>query len=213
MGNIKPKAFLSLGGIPLLIRTLQKFEACRQVNEVSVIVPPEEAAWADKVVGQHGLKKVSRIIPGGSERQDSVYIGLEAIEGNADWVVIHDGVRPFVPVDLIDRLLEETRQWKAVVAGIPPGETLKEISSAGEVVRTLDRDHFWIIQTPQCFESHLILQAHRKAREEGFYGTDDAALVERLGVPVKVVVGSRFNIKMTTPEDLVLGEALLQQLK
>ncbi len=99
------------------------------------------------------------------------------------------------------------------MAAIPAGDTIKEVSLDGEILRTVDRRHLWIIQTPQSFEYGLIAQAHEKAKEEGFYGTDDASLVERLGVPVRVIEGSRFNLKITTPEDLILGEALLKYLK
>lgn len=213
MGGQSPKAFLPLGGIPLLARTLKKFEACPIVDEIIPLVPEGEVPFcAEEIVRRFSLKKVSRILPGGPERQDSVYYGLKAIEGKADFVIIHDGARPFVSLELIGRAISETRRWKAVVAAIPVGDTIKEVSEEREVQRTVDRSRLWIIQTPQSFEHSLIAQAQERAREEGFRGTDDASLVERLGVPVKVIEGSRFNLKITTPEDLVLGEALLRQL-
>ena len=172
----------------------------------------EEIARAGETVRRFGLTKVSHILPGGEERQDSVYRGLQALRGKADWVIIHDGVRPFVPLELIQRVLSETRRWKAVVVALPANETVKEVSLENEVVRTVDRRRLWIIQTPQSFEYPLILRAHEEARREGFFGTDDASLVERLGIPVKILHGSRFNFKITTPEDLVLAEALLKHL-
>ncbi len=214
MGSQKTKAFLPLGGIPLLSRTLQKFEACSQVDEILPLVPAGDVPlWSEEILHRSGLKKVSRILPGGPERQDSVYGGLKAIEGQPDVVIIHDGVRPFVSPELIERTLLATRRHQAVVVALPAGDTIKEISGEGEVLKTLDRSRLWIIQTPQSFEFGLIIKAHEMAREEGFYGTDDAALVERLGIPVKVIEGSRFNFKITTPEDLILGEALLKHLK
>ena len=214
MGSEKPKAFLPLGGIPLLTHTLQKFEACSQVDEILPLVPEGKVSSCENdIVRRSGLKKVQRIMAGGQERQESVYLGLKAIEKKADFVIIHDGDRPFVFPELIELALSESKRWKAVVAAMPAGDTIKEVSPDGEIVRTVDRRHLWIIQTPQAFEYGLIARAHDKAKEEGFYGTDDASLVERLGVPVRVIEGSRFNFKITTPEDLILGEALLKYLK
>jgi 2-C-methyl-D-erythritol 4-phosphate cytidylyltransferase len=213
MGSPKTKALLPLGGVPLLTHTLQKFATCSQVDEIFALVPPGDLPlWNEEIRRRSDLRKVSRILPGGPERQDSVYGGLKAVAGQADFVIIHDGVRPFVSRELIERALHATRRHKAVVAAVPAGDTIKEISGEGEVLRTLDRERLWIIQTPQSFELALILKAHEKAREEGFYGTDDASLVERLGIPVRVVEGSRCNFKITTPEDLFLGEALLKHL-
>ncbi|MBI5966531.1 MAG: 2-C-methyl-D-erythritol 4-phosphate cytidylyltransferase [Deltaproteobacteria bacterium] len=213
MGGQKPKVFLPLGGIPLLIHTLQKFEACPQVDEILPLVPAREVNLAAEILRPYGLKKVPRILTGGPERQDTVYSGLKAIEGDTDFVIIHDGARPFVSPELIERTLSETLRWKAVVVALPAGDTIKEVSAEGRVLRTIDRSNLWIIQTPQSFEYGIIVEAHEKARKEGFWGTDDAALVEKLGIPVKVIEGSRFNLKITTPEDLILGEALLKYSK
>lgn len=211
MGAKEPKAFLPLGDRPIWVHTLQKFEDCPQVDEVLALLPPgEEMARAGETVRRFGLTKVSHILPGGEERQDSVYRGLQALRGKADWVIIHDGVRPFVPLELIQRVLSETHRWKAVVVALPANETVKEVSPENEVVRTVDRRRLWMIQTPQSFEYPLILRAHEEARREGFLGTDDASLVERLGIPVKILHGSRFNFKITTPEDMALAEALLK---
>jgi len=212
MGAEKPKAFLPLGDRPIWVHTLQKFEDCPQVDEVLALLPPGEVDRAGETVRRFGLTKVIHILPGGEQRQDSVYRGLQALRGKADWVIIHDGVRPFVPLELIQQVLSETRRWKAVVVALPANETVKEVSPENEVVRTVDRRRLWMIQTPQSFEYPLILRAHEEARREGFLGTDDASLVERLGIPVKILHGSRFNFKITTPEDLALAEALLKYL-
>ena len=214
MGGDIPKASLSLGGIPLLRHTLQKFEACPQVDEILPLVPRQEVSfWTDEIRRPSKLKKVQRILAGGVERQDSVFLGLQALAGNADWVIIHDGARPFVPPDLIERTLSATLRWKAAAAALPAGETIKEVSPEKEVLRTLDRGSLWIVQTPQSFEYSLIVGAHEKARKERFRGTDDASLVEKMGIPVRLIEGSRLNFKITTPEDLILGEALLKYLK
>jgi 2-C-methyl-D-erythritol 4-phosphate cytidylyltransferase len=211
MGAERPKVFLRLGSVPILIRTLQKFELCPPVDEMVPVVPPGEGVKeAEEMIRRAGLKKIFRVLPGGEERQESVYRGLTAIRGRAEWVIIHDGARPFVPPELIERTLSEARRSNAVAVALPAHETLKEISPGKEVLRTVDRRHVWMVQTPQCFEFNLILSAHEQARKDGFLGTDDASLVERLGIPVRVIEGSRFNFKITTPEDLVLGEALLK---
>ncbi len=211
MGAEKPKAFLHLGSLPILVRTLRIFENCPLISEIVPVVPPGEGVQeAEEMIRRSGLKKISQIVPGGEERQESVWRGLQAIRGRADWVVIHDGARPFVPPDVIERTIFEAQESYAAVAALPAYETLKEVSPEREVVRTLDRRHVWMIQTPQIFKTDLILNAHEQARKDGFLGTDDASLVERLGIPVRIVQGSRFNFKITTPEDIILGEALLK---
>ncbi len=214
MAEETPKAFISMGGAPLFTYALQKFEVCSQVQEVVLLVPDENAVRrAEEIVRQAGFQKVVRIITGGAERQDSVYRGLKALESQTDIVLIHDGARPFVPVELIRRTVEETRVWKSVVAAIPVRDTIKDIAPDGWVRKTLERQGLWEIQTPQGFMFPLLLEAYERARAEGFYGTDDAALVERLGRPVKVIQGDRLNIKITTREDLILGGAILSLQK
>ncbi len=214
MGAERPKAFLPLGPNSILAHTLRRFEASPQVDEILPLVPPGEGViWTEEIVRQSGLKKVSRVLPGGKERQESVSIGLKAIQQKADWVIIHDGVRPFVPPELIERSLTEVHRWNAVVVALPAYETLKEVSPAREVLKTVDRRHLWMIQTPQSFEFKLIFKAHEEAWKDGFLGTDDSSLVERLGIRVRIVEGSRFNFKITTSEDLALAEALLKYWK
>jgi 2-C-methyl-D-erythritol 4-phosphate cytidylyltransferase len=214
MGTERPKAFISLGALPILAHTLQKFEASPQVDGIIPLVPPGEGVvWTQEIVSQCGLRKVSEIMQGGAERQESVFIGLKAIRGKAGAVIIHDGARPFVTPDLIQRSLSETRRFQAVAVALPASETIKEVDRENIVLRTVDRRQLWMMQTPQSFDYDLILRAHEEARRDGFVGTDDASLVERMGIPVKIIAGSRFNFKITTPEDLVLAEALLKQLQ
>ncbi|MBI4495541.1 MAG: 2-C-methyl-D-erythritol 4-phosphate cytidylyltransferase [Deltaproteobacteria bacterium] len=211
MGGERPKAFLPLGGIPILARTLRKFEACALVEEIFLLVPASEIAFcAEEVVRPFGLRKVSRILAGGAERQDSVFLGLQELGERAETVLIHDGARPFVPPSLIESSIREAGRWPAVTAAIPAGETIKEVSAEGVVRGTLPRERLWIVQTPQAFAGPVIREAHARAKGEGFYATDDAGLVERIGVPVRILIGSRFNLKFTTPEDLLIGEALLK---
>jgi 2-C-methyl-D-erythritol 4-phosphate cytidylyltransferase len=209
MGQPRAKAFLPLGDIPLLAHTLQRFEACPQIDEILPLVPEEEILFCqEEVVRRFGLKKVSQPLAGGPERGESVYRGLREIQGRADGVVIHDGVRPFVSPELIARAVAASREWKAIAAAIPAGETIKEVSTDREVIRTLERRKIWLVQTPQVFEYRLIWEAYQRAQKDGFQGTDDAVLVERLGVPVRIIEGSKFNIKITTAEDMILAEAL-----
>jgi 2-C-methyl-D-erythritol 4-phosphate cytidylyltransferase len=211
MAAEKPKAFLRLGSLSILARTLQKFEICPPVDEILPLVPPGEGVReAQEIIRQSGLKKISQVLPGGEERQESVYHGLKAIRDRADWVIIHDGARPFVLPELIERALSEARRCNAVAVALPAHETLKEVSPGKEVLRTVDRRRLWMVQTPQCFQFHLIFRAHEEARKDGFLGTDDSSLVERLGIPVKIIEGSRLNFKITTPEDLTVAEALLR---
>jgi 2-C-methyl-D-erythritol 4-phosphate cytidylyltransferase len=181
------------------------------VDEVIPLVPPGEGeAWTREIVSQCGLQKVSQIMPGGAERQESVFIGLKAIREKAGAVIIHDGARPFVTPDLIQRSLSEARRFQAVAVALPASETVKEVDGENIVLRTVDRRQLWLMQTPQSFDYNLILRAHEEARRDGFVGTDDASLVERLGIPVKIIEGSRLNFKITTPQDLLLAEALLK---
>ena len=212
MGAEKPKAFLPLGGLPILAHTLQRFEDCPQVDEVLPLVPPGKALdWAEEIVRRSGLKKVSRIVPGGSERQESVYRGLRAIQGKADRVLIHDGVRPFVTGALIRRVVAAAGEHGAAAVGVPVRDTVKSVSAAGVVVNTVEREGLWLTQTPQAFRRHVICSAYEKAAQDGFSGTDDACLVERMGASVRMILGDHDNIKMTTPEDLALGVIILRR--
>lgn len=214
IGMEVPKTSLLLGGTPLLKHTLQKFELCAEIAEVVPIVPLGEIPFWEKEIIQKGeMKKVRRIIPGGEERQDSVYFGLQAVAGEAEIILIHDGARPFVSLELIKKSLAESGDFPAVVTALPAEDSIKEVSPRKEVIKTLERNALWIIQTPQVFTYSLIFYAHEVARKENFFGPDDASLVERLGTPVRIIEGSRLNFKITTPDDLLLGEALLKYLK
>lgn len=209
MGHEQPKVFLPLEGTPLLVHTLRRFEACPQVHEVFPIVSKDWKAYCEQqIIRPFGFTKVAQVLAGGPARQDSVYNGLRAVEGRADWVIIHDGARPFVSEDLITLTLEESRRWGAAAAALPASDTIKVVSSQQEVLQTLDRSQLWITQTPQSFAYPLLWKAHEAARGDGFYGTDDASLVERQRIPVRLVKGSTFNLKITTAEDLVMAEAL-----
>lgn len=212
MGSATPKPYLLLAGRPLLYHTLAAFDSAPSVERVIIAVAPgEEARCETGVVRNYPFKKDIAIIAGGDVRQDSVRRLLEQAAGDIPLVLIHDGARPLVTVDLIERALAETKRWQATVAAVPVKDTIQATDADGFVQRTLLREQLWSIQTPQTFELQLIREAHRKALQDGFVGTDEGSLVERLGKPVKVIMGAYDNIKVTTPEDLLFAEALLKK--
>jgi 2-C-methyl-D-erythritol 4-phosphate cytidylyltransferase len=204
MGSKKPKQFLKVNGIPLLALTLRAFQESGVIDRVIVVVPGEEIEACQRdIVLRYGFDKVENIVAGGVRRQDSVRLGIEAAGSDVDLVVIHDGVRPLVDRALVERVISAARICGAAAAGMLARETVKETDSRGEVIRTLDRSNIWLVQTPQVFTYELIRDAHERAWQEAWSeATDDAGLVERLGVKVKMVTGSETNIKVTTPMDL-----------
>jgi 2-C-methyl-D-erythritol 4-phosphate cytidylyltransferase len=152
---------------------------------------------------------VAGVIPGGKERQDSVRAGIEALDGDAEIVIIHDAVRPFITSALIENCVRAAAAEGAATVGVPVKDTVKEVGPDGRILRTCDRSLLWFTQTPQVFRRDIIENAHRAAVRDGFRGTDDTSLVERLGIAVRMIRGDYGNIKITTPEDLILAEALL----
>ncbi|MEX1253801.1 MAG: 2-C-methyl-D-erythritol 4-phosphate cytidylyltransferase [Dehalococcoidia bacterium] len=190
---------------PLLAYPLAAFEACPSVSRVVLVVSEETVERARSLVLDEALDKVRAVVPGGERRQDSVRAGLDAL-GGCDWVAIHDGARPLVTVELIEQGLLEARETGASCPVLPVADTVKEIDEAGFAVHTLQRARLRLAQTPQVFRYDLLLEAHRQAGDEA---TDDAAMVEALGVRVRLFPGTRRNVKVTTPEDLALVHALL----
>jgi 2-C-methyl-D-erythritol 4-phosphate cytidylyltransferase len=213
MGGKRPKQFLEINRTPILALTLRIFQDCEAVDKVIVVAPEEDLESSRRdIVERYRLDKVVDVIPGGERRQDSVYSGLEAAGKDFALVVIHDGVRPLVERRLIEKVLLAAKTCGAAVAGLPARETVKEADAGARVIRTLERPGIWLIQTPQAFSSEVIWEAHERARREGWQeATDDAAMVERLGVPVQIVRGSERNIKITTPFDLELARFLVER--
>jgi len=209
MASDRPKQFLQLAGKPVIFHTLQPFEECDSINEVIVVLPAAESAGFISLAGKYGLRKVSRVVPGGMTRADSVKRGLTAIRSaTAEIVAVHDGVRPFVTVEEIDKTVEAARLHGAAILVAPVTDTIKQISEQ-RVVTTLDRSGLRRALTPQCFEYELLRQAYQEAEVSDPSLTDESVLVERLGRSVSIVEGSSRNIKITTPEDLLVAEALL----
>lgn len=204
------KQYRPLAGRTVLARTLAVFEASPLVDTLLLVVPEEDFNFCRENY-LAALRKPVEMVPGGRERQESVYHGLcRCPQGEDDLVVIHDAVRPLLAAGHLAACVDGARRWGGSILAVPAVDTLKQVSPAGEIEATLDRRSIWLAQTPQAFRTRLIRRAHERARREGVVATDDAQLVERLGAPVHVVAGSRSNLKITTAEDLLLAEALLQ---
>ena len=214
MGGPGRKQFLTLGGVPLLVLSLNVLQRIQSIREIILSVPEHDKdyCWRD-IVKPFGLKKVTQIVTGGQRRQDSVRNGLFAISNPPDLVLVHDGVRPFIQDDIVEKSIACAEETGAAVVAIPMHDTVKRVDSQHVIQETLNREELWQIQTPQTFRYDWLLEAHQQAQQERWEVTDDAALIERKGYPVSVVEGSCFNIKITRPDDLVFGEAILNRLK
>ena len=204
------KQFLKLQNKEVIAHTIDKFYNNENIGEIIVVVREDEAEFFKiNIIEKYGYTNI-KIAFGGSERQDSVYNGLKMVDENCKIVLIHDGARPFVNNETIDNAIESAKENKCVIVGVPVKDTIKVIDENNNVCDTPDRSTLWSIQTPQVFDYSLIMKAHEKAREDNYYGTDDSMLVEYFGQKVKVVEGSYNNIKITTPEDLKIGEEILR---
>ena len=212
-GRGRAKQFVELGGVPVIVHTLRRFERSETVGETVVVLPADETAAFVALAGRYGLRKLARVVAGGATRGESIWRGLQGVRAaTAGVVAVHDGVRPFVTPAEIDRVVRAAEETGAALLATPATDTLKEVRS-GTVARTLDRSAVWHAQTPQCFRFDLLRRAYESALAEGLDATDDSALVERLGVSVSVVEGSARNVKITRPEDLAVAEVLLEQFK
>jgi 2-C-methyl-D-erythritol 4-phosphate cytidylyltransferase len=202
----RKKQDIRVGPRPVLRWTLDVLEATGEIEGVVVVVPAEDVqVWRRRL---RACRKVQAVVAGGTERQESVARGLAAVPSTAQWILVHDGVRPCITPELVRRVVNATRAHAAATAALPVGETLKR-GSEGWVKETVPRDGLWAIQTPQGFRAALLREAHRLASADGVRGTDDAALVERLGTAVRLVPGLPGNVKITHPEDLPLARRLL----
>lgn len=204
------KVFMLLGGNPILLHSVEKFSKCSQVDNLIVVAAADEVLYVKKMLTQVSGIKPWQVIAGGSERQYSILNALAVISPSTKVVLVHDGARPLVTRQCIDNVIEATFQYKAAVAAVPVKDTIKTVNETGIVTGTLTRNTLWSIQTPQGFDFGLLRQAYEQATVDNYLGTDDASLVERLGAIVHIVAGDYENIKVTTPEDLIVAEALLQ---
>lgn len=196
------KVFAPMLGRPLLAHTIAPFEECDLIDEVVLVLTPKKISEGMALKEKEGWEKISSICPGGNRRQDSVLAGLERLS-SCRWVIIHDGARPCLDTNIINAGLEAVEATGAAVPAMPATDTIKIVSSNGLVKSTPGRDSLWLVQTPQVFLYDILLTAHRSTKK---YFTDDAALVESVGCPVKIFPGLAQNIKVTTPADLLLAE-------
>lgn len=209
MGASVNKQFLSLQGRPLLAHTLSLFERSGAVAEIVIVGSKEDRERIGELVRTEGFQKVSAIVLGGEERQESVFAGVKALSSLIQRVAVHDGARPLLTCLELNRFFTEAEKFRAAIMAVPVKDTIKRVDAQGKVLETPPRATLRAVQTPQVFARSLLEEAHHKAREAGYLTTDDAALIEWLGHPVQTLMGSLENIKITTPEDLDLAETIL----
>lgn len=210
MGMSIKKQFIELDGRAILAHTIEAFNRCKVINEIIVVVGQGDIERVQEdIVNRYSYHKVTQIVEGGQERQDSVYNGLMAVKEEIEYVMIHDGARPFISEEIIEKALKATEEKQATVVAVPVKDTIKVIDKAYKVEDTPIRSRLWSVQTPQSFDKELLIKAYISAKERKLTVTDDSMIVEAYGSEVYVVEGEYNNIKITTQEDLVLGQAIL----
>ena len=203
------KQFIKLNDKEIIAHTIEKFYNNKNINDIVIVIKEDEAKFFKKeILDKYRFKNI-KIAYGGKERQDSVYSGIKLLDKNCKYVLIHDGARPFVDEDIINRSLDEVKAFKSIVVGVPVKDTIKVVNNNNSVVDTPNRSTLWSVQTPQTFDYNIIKRAYEDAFDNNFYGTDDAMLVERIGYTIKMIYGSYNNIKVTTPEDIIIGTQII----
>jgi 2-C-methyl-D-erythritol 4-phosphate cytidylyltransferase len=210
MKTDRPKQLLALNGTPILVHTVRKFDASNAIDYIIVTATRESIDEVRKLIKAAGFKKSVSVIEGGERRQDSVAMGLKQLHPETDIVAVHDGVRPFVSVEEIEKVVLQAERSGAAILGVPIVDTVKQ-AEREFVDSTLTREHLVLAQTPQVFRTEILKQAFESAAKDEYYGTDESSLVERLGLPVAIVRGSERNIKITRPNDLTLARAFLAE--
>jgi 2-C-methyl-D-erythritol 4-phosphate cytidylyltransferase len=214
MGTSTNKQFLLLDNKPIIVHTLQVFQECKPIDGIYLVVNHKDLPIIqEEILEQYHFSKILKLVIGGRLRQDSVRNGLEAIDEACDIVTIHDAARPFVSPSFIEKSIFLMEMFDAIIPAIPAKDTIKTISKEGFVMKTLERDTLWQVQTPQTFKYELIVKAYREGMAKKLCGYDDSTFIEYLGKKVKVMEGSPYNIKITTPEDLIFAKGLLSQIK
>lgn len=214
MGSGIKKPYLKIGSKPILAHTLQVFEKSLVVDDIFVVVSDEDIKRCkDEVINPYNFHKVADVLAGGKTRQASVFNGIQRTSDDTDIIIVHDGVRPFITEKIIETSVESAFQWGAAVVAVPVKDTIKVADNDNFVSSTPDRSQLWAIQTPQVFRREILIKAHLYAQEQNIDATDDSALVEKLGYKVKLVMGNYRNIKITTPEDLVIAKAFEMEIK
>ena len=205
------KQYINICGVPVLARSIGVFQECKLINEIIVVVNKDDIIFCKKnIIDTYEFTKVTQIVAGGDSRQKSVLNGLNAVNKDTEIVLIHDGARPFVKIKNIMDSIKGASEYGACVVGTPVKDTIKFVKSGEEIDSTPNRDILWAAQTPQSFKREILMEGYRKAIEDNFIGTDDSVLVERLGIQVKIIMGSYENIKITTPEDIIIAESILK---
>lgn len=212
LGSSLPKALIPILNKPLIVWTVNALEQMPIVDAIVVVAPDDAINEFENLRGENGWQKVTAIVVGGTDRQQSVWHGLQAMPNETEWVIVHDAVRPLVKPSLIVAVWEAAQEiGTAAIAALPCTDTVKRTLDGVLIAETLDREQLWLAQTPQAFAAGLLKEAHEQAIKDGCSATDDAMLVERLGVPVRLVIGDPTNIKITHPTDLLIAEALLRE--
>ena len=207
------KQFMELDGKPVIINTLLAFDKSEYIDEIVIVAKEDEVAMYPHLIKKYGLKKVTKVVGGSDTRQKSVLNGLSAISDKADFIAIHDGARPLITGEQIKKVVLNAFEFRAAAAASKSKDTPKLVSNNGFIEKGVDRDTLWLMQTPQIFSANLYRAAAYTAIESGYEATDDCALAERAGFPVKVVDCGYENIKITTPEDLKFAELILSERK
>ncbi|WYP26676.1 2-C-methyl-D-erythritol 4-phosphate cytidylyltransferase [Alkalihalobacillus sp. FSL W8-0930] len=206
----KNKQFIEVNQTPLIAYTLQVFEEDEQCKQIILVANEYEIEAMQDIVRAYNIQKVTRIAVGGMERQQSVYEGLKQLSGPDEIVMVHDGARPFIRESIIHELVKATSKDGGAVVGVRMKDTVKRVSQ-NAIVETIDRSELWAVQTPQAFWRDSLLDGHKRAEEEGFVATDDASIMEWVGSKIVMVEGDYSNLKITTPEDLLMAEAILRK--
>ena len=211
-GGEIPKQFQDICGRPLLTWTIEKFQMAETIDKIIIVVPEDSLVFvSEKIIDPYGFDKVTKIISGGTTRQESVCKGLEALPISTGFVVIHDGARPLIKTEDINRVVEVAKKEKGAILAVPVADTIKRVVYSF-IITTINREQLYCAQTPQVFQYDLIMEAHQEQSfKAGIFFTDDAQLIESRGFKVKIVVPSGFNLKITTPQDMKLAEALIEK--
>lgn len=210
MGGETPKQFLSLEGVPIFVHTLRKFSVCDAIDEIYLALRDEDMDHAVRDIDRENFSTPVRVVSGGLSRQETVARALEEVPETTQIVVVHDAVRPFIELEMIRRVVEAARKDGAAILGIPSVDTIKQVERQ-TILGTIPRERIVLAQTPQAFHCKILKEAFARAVADGFNGTDESSLVERLGKSVTVLMGSDRNIKITKPSDLPLARLYIAQ--
>ncbi len=214
MNRSTPKQYILLQGRPVLCHTVLAFNKCSEVDKILLVVPEKDIQYCrEELLSDLRIDTPVKVLAGGKRRQDSVFKGILSIDDRDAIVVIHDGVRPLIRPEMITRCIKKAKISGACILGVPLQDTLKTVDSDSLIQRTINRESLWTAQTPQAFHYQLIRDAHEAAAKAGVEATDDAALLERMGLPVNILLSTGNNLKITTNDDLLLADAILSQIK